>query len=418
MICQPAKHAVSMRILWVKHGTLFPPDTGGRKRTWSMLREIVRAGHQVHYLGLKTTRTLISDSERDDSYAGRKTWIDHRETVKGGISFFAELLCNLVFSKRPYVLDRYRSAAWREAIQRHSLDADVVVCDFLTPALNFNGLRPSCPVVLFQHNIESQIWKRLADTARQPLKRVYLTMQYQRMWRAEKDLSQWFDGIVTVSPEDSAFCTSSYGLQRVLGDVPTGVDVDAFQPPNHLTKAPVIGFLGSMDWMPNMDGVQWFVREVLPKVREQIPQIRLKIIGRNPPPSIRALATDPSIEVTGTVPDVQPHVHGCRVIAVPLLAGGGTRIKIFEAMAMGIPVISTTVGAEGLPVTHGSEIEIADGVEAFARGTLKLLADSECVVSMAMRARVLMEHSYSWRSAAEKFINLCGRAVSHQHSPS
>lgn len=407
-----------MRILWVKNGALFPPDTGGRKRTWCMLREIVRAGHQVHYLALKSRRTNICDSEQTDSYAKRKTWVDHRETVKGGIPFFAELLGNLLFSKYPYVLDRYHSVAWREAIQQHSIDADVVVCDFLTPALNFHGLTLACPVILFQHNIESQIWKRLADTASHSLKRAYLASQYQRMWRAEKDLSQRFDGIITVSPEDSAFCRASYGLQRVLGDVPTGVDVEAFQPPSQLIDAPVVGFLGSMDWMPNIDGVQWFVRQVLPKVREQMPQIRLKIIGRNPPASIRSLAADPAIEVTGTVPDVQPHVHNCRLIVVPLLAGGGTRIKIFEAMAMGVPVISTTVGAEGLPVTHGSEIEIADGVEAFSAGSVKLLADTRRAVAMASRARLLMEQSYGWRSAAEKFIQLCGQVGSYQQSPS
>lgn len=407
-----------MRILWVKYGTLFPPDTGGRKRTWAMLREMVRAGHELHYLALKTPDGTITDEEKGDRYATRKTWLDHREAAKGSPAFFLDLLGNFALSRRPYVLDRYRCDAWREAIEQHAKDADVVVCDFLTPAPNFEGLRLSCPVVLFQHNIESQIWKRLADTAGNAVKRAYLASQYRRMWRAEKELSEGFEGIITVSPEDSAFCREQYQLRRVLGDVPTGVDVDAFQPPAKPAAAPVIGFLGSMDWMPNIDGVLWFAREVLPKVREQMPEVRVKIIGRNPPASIRALAADPAIEVTGTVPEVQPHVHECRVIAVPLLAGGGTRIKIFEAMAMGVPVISTTIGAEGLPVRHGEEIEIADDAESFAQGTLKLLADAAAAARMALNARELMEQRFSWRFAASKFVELCQQAMDHQQRPS
>lgn len=407
-----------MRILWVKYGTLFPPDTGGRKRTWAMLREIVRAGHELHYLALKTHEATVGAEEQADLYATQKTWIDHHEAAKGSPAFFLELLGNALLSRRPYVLDRYQCDAWSKAIAQHAANVDVVVCDFLTPAPNFEGLRLPCPVVLFQHNIESQIWKRLADSAGNPVKRAYLSSQFRRMWRAEKELSERFAGVITVSPEDSAFCRDHYQLRHVLGDVPTGVDVDAFQPPTAPPAHPTIGFLGSMDWMPNIDGVLWFAREVLPRVRERLPAVRMKIIGRNPPASISALAADPAIEVTGTVPEVQPHVHQCSLIAVPLLAGGGTRIKIFEAMAMGVPVISTTIGAEGLPVTHGQEIEIANDPQTFATSTLRLLQDQAAATGLAMRARELMERRFSWRFAAEKFVELCSSVTTHQQRPS
>ncbi|MGV3658749.1 MAG: glycosyltransferase [Prosthecobacter sp.] len=399
-----------MRILWVKHGTLFPPDTGGRKRTWSMLREIVRAGHELHYLALLPQGVTVSAAEEADAYATRKTWITHHETRKGSPRFFLDLAHNFFLSRRPYVLDRYLCAEWRAAIAQHAAQADIVVCDFLTPAPNFAGLRLPCPTVLFQHNIESQIWKRLSDTAGNSIKRAYLASQYRRMWQAEKSLSRDFDGIITVSPEDSAFCRDQYHLPKVLGDVPTGVDVEAFQPPAAPPPVPTIGFLGSMDWMPNIDGVLWFAREVLPRIRGRLPGTRVKIIGRNPPPSIQALAADPLIEVTGTVPEVQPHVHACSLIAVPLLAGGGTRIKIFEAMAMGVPVVSTTIGAEGLPVQHGAEIQIADTPEDFATQTALLLTDTAAATALAMRARALMERRFGWGFAATRFLELCGRA--------
>lgn len=207
-------------------------------------------------------------------------------------------------------------------------------------------------MVLFQHNIEALIWQRLAAGRSSSVGRWFFRRQHRRMQQWEARLSSIFDGVVTVSPEDAELARSEYGLTNVLGHVPTGVDSGAFKPAPPLAPglSPTVGFLGAMDWMPNIEGVLWFVREVLPLVRQRVPGTRFKIIGRNPPPSIRALATAESgIEVTGTVDDVQPHVHGCNLIVVPLLSGGGTRIKIFECMAMGVAVVSTTIGAEGLP---------------------------------------------------------------------
>jgi len=400
-----------MKLLWIKSGVLFPPDTGGRKRTLGMLREIQRAGHQVRYLGLKPRRQGVSPTELADPYASQKDWVPSREPLRGSPRFFVDLTFNLLFSRQPYVLDRYRSAAWRERIAAEAVEADLVVCDFLTPAPHFVGMRLAKPTVLFQHNIESQIWKRLADSAGHPLKRVYLRSQQRRMWQAEKELSALFDGVITVSPEDSAFCREHYGLSNVLGEVPTGVDISAFQTPSQPPTTPTVGFLGSMDWMPNVDGVHWFVREVLPLLRQQLPQVRLKVIGRNPPASIRALAqADPTIEVTGTVAEVQPHVHQCSVIAVPLLAGGGTRIKIYEAMAMGVPVVSTSIGAEGLPVIDGQDILLADSPESFAAKVFGLLSGPAAAKSLAAQARHRMEREFSWQTAAKRFIDLCAKS--------
>lgn len=401
-----------MKLLWVKSGTLFPPDTGGRKRSLGMLREIQRAGHSIHYLGLKPQNVQVIPKELADSYAATKEWLISSEPPRRSARFLFALVKNLVFSRHPYVLDRYRSRPWRHRIVEAAESADLVVCDFLTPAPQFEGLRLGKPTVLFQHNIESQIWKRLAESAGNPLKRAYLRSQQHRMWRTEKHLSSGFDGVITVSPEDTDFCRQHYGLHNVLGDVPTGVEISDFQIPARPPASPTIGFLGSMDWMPNIEGVHWFVREVLPLLRLHLPGIRLKIIGRNPPPSLQTLpSADPAIEVTGTVPEVQPHVHQCSVIAVPLLAGGGTRIKIYEAMAMGVPVVSTTIGAEGLPLVDGRDILIADTPETFTISILKLLTQPATAAAQAAHARRRMETEFSWAAAATRFIDLCSRTV-------
>lgn len=380
-----------------------------------MLREISRGGQEVTYLGLRERGQEITMAEAADTYAARREWVSSDAPAKGSLGYVCHAGTNALFSRRPFVLDRYISRRWRARIEELGAEADVVVCDFLTPAPNFEGLRLAAPVVLFQHNMESQIWKRLARSAPDPARRLYFQSQYRRMWAEERRLSAMFSGVITVSPEDSEFCRTEYGLANVLGDVPTGVDVSAFQPPDATRDsagAPVIGFLGSMDWMPNIDGVRWFTREVLPGVRREVPGARFKIVGRNPPSSIRELAqADRGIEVTGTVAEVQPHVHECAVIVVPLLSGGGTRIKIFECMAMGVPVISTTIGAEGLPVRAGETIAIADDASAFASEVSRLLRDREGARAQARRAREQVEARHSWKAAAEEFTRLCGKAL-------
>jgi glycosyltransferase involved in cell wall biosynthesis len=231
-----------------------------------------------------------------------------------------------------------------------------------------------------------------------------------RRWEAR--LSALLDGVITVSPEDTALARSEYGLTNVLGDVPTGVDVLAFQvalppPPG---RPFTMGFLGSMDWLPNIDATFHFVQDILPHVRRVLPECRFKIIGRDPPAKIRDLALkNPYIEVTGTVDQVQPHVHDCDVIVVPLKAGGGTRIKIYEAMAMGIPVVSSTIGAEGLAVTDGENILLANTVEEWVAALVKLAENPSIAADIASTARQHVARSYSWSVVTHCFLELCER---------
>ncbi|MBN8418578.1 MAG: glycosyltransferase [Verrucomicrobia bacterium] len=400
-----------MRILWVKTGPLHPIDTGGKRRTHAMLTEISRE-HEVTYLSLLPDGTVLDDKEADDDYAAHKIWISTRIAPKWTFQFWFDLIRSTIFSSKPYALEKYEVLPMRKKLQEMSATGgfDLVICDFLAPALNFVGLRFSAPAVLFQHNIESQIWKRLALSQTSVLKSWYFRIQYLRMKKWEAKLSALFDGVITVSSEDSEIARAEYGLTNVLGHVPTGVDVATFRPSvqGNSDRPFTIGFLGSMDWRPNVDACLYFVREILPRVWEMLPQSRLKIIGRNPPSSLHNLASiDARIEVTGTVDDVQPYVHQCHVIAVPLMAGGGTRIKIYEAMAMGVPVVSTTIGAEGLAVTHGEDILLADGSADFSAALVKLEGDPELSSKLAVKAREQMELCHSWAAATRCFMKLC-----------
>lgn len=402
----------SWRILWVKAGALHPADTGGKIRTLSMLRELNR-WHQVTFLSPHPAGAAHHPDEMADSYAHEKIWIERHEPARMSAAFFVQLALN-VFSPQPFALSKHFVDDLKDRLI--ALDAsgafDLIVCDFLAPALHFEGHQWRTPTVLFQHNMESQIWKRMAANHPRWWGRMFLQSQFRRMYQCEEHLSRLFKGIITVSAEDSKFAREQYHLTNVLGDVPPGVDTGFFQPKDRLAESrPVLAFLGSMDWMPNIEGVHWFVREVYPQVCAAMPGVRLRIVGRKPGADIRALAQhDPTIEVTGTVEDVRPCLADAAALIVPLLSGGGTRIKILEAMAFGLPVLSTTIGAEGLPFEHDRHLLLADSSDDFASQCVHMLRDRSLRDRLSQAARDEVVNHYSWTAASRKFEDLC-RAI-------
>ncbi len=397
-----------MRILWVKSGPLFPPDTGGKIRTLNMLRAMSRA-HHVCYLSLLPDSSPLQADEDKDGYAARKEWIPFKEHARRSPAFFAALAASL-FSSKPFALTKHFSHALRERLIEfdEAGEFDLIVCDFLASALHFAGRNWKTPAVLFQHNMEAQIWKRMAENQSHALGRWFLGIQFRRMQAWEARLSALFDGVITVSPEDTRHARQHYALTNVLGDVPPGVDTEYFSiAPVECKGPPVLAFLGSMDWLPNVEGVLWFVREVYPLIKRSRPDVRLRVVGRRPDAAIRRLAdADGSIEVTGTVSDVRPLLRDARAMVVPLLAGGGTRIKILEAMALGLPVISTTVGAEGLPFQNGSQLLITDEADGMARACLDVIDQQSLAHRLSTEARREVESLYSWQAASSRFIDL------------
>jgi glycosyltransferase involved in cell wall biosynthesis len=170
-------------------------------------------------------------------------------------------------------------------------------------------------------------------------------------------------------------------------------------PPGHAHLV----FTGSMDWLPNEDGMTYFCREILPRIRQAEPEATVAIVGRSPTPAVKKLAETPGVEVTGRVDDVRPHIARGAVYIVPLRIGGGTRLKIFEAMSMGKAVVSTTVGAEGLPVTPGRDIVLADEPARFAHAVVHLIRDQQTRRGIEAAARRLVVEKYDWSAVAGDF---------------
>lgn len=400
---------IPVNIVWLKTGPLHPLDTGGKIRTYHMLRELMKK-HRVTYLALCDDRTDDGIKRQAAEYSHDQIWIPWHETPKRSVRFLVEVASNLIASRLPYVIQKYRSPEMTAAagLMVSEAGCDILICDFLTPAINVAGLlKPKgVKTLLFQHNVESQIWRRLRDTAHGCIKRAYFNGQWRRMERFEHDAASWFDGVVGVSDDDCRIMREQLGLGNILGSVPTGVDTDFFQSHKSEKKPGSIIFLGSMDWMPNIDAVEYFVEAIFPRIKQKTPEATFTIVGRNPPGRVRVLAAqDPSVCVTGTVDDVRPYIASAAAVVVPLRAGGGTRIKIFEAMAAGAPVVSTSIGAEGLPVLHGRHILLADEPEDFASCVARLLREPSLRGEIGGNGLELVRSRFSWESVAKVFEN-------------
>jgi glycosyltransferase involved in cell wall biosynthesis len=260
--------------------------------------------------------------------------------------------------------------------------------------------------VLFQHNIETMIWRRHAERALDPLRRGYFSLQAKRMENYERSVCRTAGQVVAVSEIDAAMMRRDFGVARVEA-VPTGVDIESFTPVSARPPKFDLIFVGSMDWMPNADGLRHFVRHTFPKIRIRRPQCTLAIVGRKPPRDIAALADgNNGITVTGTVPDVKPYFWESAVSIVPLHVGGGTRLKIFEAMAARVPVVSTTIGAEGLDIDPPNDIRIADSDDAFAAECLDLLGNAAARAATAEAGWQLVRSRFSWETVTTRFEDI------------
>ena len=407
-----------MRLLWLKTELLHPIDKGGRIRTYHMLKELKRE-HQITYLTLDDGSSGADARERAAEYCHELVCIPHRTRPKFTPGFYLDLASNL-FSPLPYFIKKYESAQMRREITERAgrADFDVLVCDFLMPSVNVPpGVR--CPTVLFQHNVEAMIWKRHFEVQQNPLKKSYLYGQWRKALAFERAACRRFDQVIAVSRDDCETIRREYGTNSVA-DVPTGVDTTYFRPLGaERTEPHTLVFTGSMDWLPNDDAIQYFVREIMPLIKQSVPDVRLVVVGRNPYPGLVKLSqSDPSINVTGRVEDVRPYIERAAAYIVPIRVGGGTRLKIYEAMAMEKPVISTTVGAEGLPVRDLDELLLADTPEAFAGAVVRVLTDEELARGLAMRAAALVRERFGWDKAAEHFAEICQRVLRQGRSAS
>ena len=320
------------------------------------------------------------------------------EILKKGIGITASIPIPVIADRSEAAIGVIRSELEREIA--------VVVFDFPHSAVLAPG-EINCPSVMFTHNIEAEIFKRHLEVANTPVHRWLWQNQYRKMLQFEKEALNAFDTVIAVSERDCEFFRSHYDVET-CETIPTGVDISYFDLVSPCGNREVV-FCGSMDWLANIDGIEWFFDNVWSEVVRRVPDARMKVVGRAPPDSLvsRITTGSPEWTFTGFVDDVRPHVNGADAFVIPLRVGGGTRIKAFEAMAMGAPVVSTAVGIEGLDVEDGQHYLRADSADEFAVAVVSLLTDHHIGAEMSARARMHVKSKFSHRRAATEFERIC-----------
>jgi glycosyltransferase involved in cell wall biosynthesis len=398
-----------MHILWVKMGGLWPSTTGGRMRSLQIVSELARR-HQV---------TVVTTHGGDDDPDGLTRALPHCQQVisiphivpKRGSAAFPGAVARSWLSSYPVDLWKWRVPDVRRQVQAliERGGVDLCVADFLFAAANVPMGGPT-PVALFEHNVEYLIWQRLCALEPSPWRRALFEIEWRKLRACERDACLRADLTIAVSEDDRRrFEALAPGVRAT--SIPTGVDTGYFTPDAHAERPNRLVFSGSMDWHPNEDAVLYFADAILPRIRAEVPDAALTVVGRNPSARLREAAARAGIDVTGTVDDVRPSMAEAAVYVVPLRAGGGTRLKIFEALAMGKAVVSTTVGAEGLAVQPGRHFVAADDPGEFAAAVVRLLRDPQERRALGRGGRDLVAARYSWPTVAREFEERCEGVV-------
>jgi len=401
-----------MKILLVTSNLPYPLTTGGKIRVWHLLQQIAQR-HEVTLLSLLDSADDIQFLPELQPYCTRvETVVKQRRRPRGKL--LLRLLWTMFKGQPPRNGIAYYGEMKRkvqEIASDHSFDIIHVEGSYMAPYIEFMANADSAARLITLSDVgaiqcerilkvESDLWGRFWT---------WLDWFFLRRWEPTY-LARHFDKCIVVSPIDEALLRQANpALDLVV--VPNGVDTARYDLLPEVPASKDVLFIGKMSYVPNVDGATFFCQEIFPLIKQRVPGTRLLIVGQSPTETVRTLASDDVI-VTGYVESVIPYYQQALVSIVPLRAGGGTRLKILESMAMGRPVVSTTLGCEGLAVTHGENILVADDPADFATQTIRLLSDAELRRRLVVNGRWLVETTYDWQVIAQQLLQIYGEAGS------
>jgi glycosyltransferase involved in cell wall biosynthesis len=391
-----------LKVLLLTQVLPYPPDSGPKVKTWNVIKYLAQAGHEV---------TLASFVRGDESASARHLQkycrAVHPVPMARGPVRDGWAMARSWLTGQPWMMVRDDRAAMRRLVDRLASETrfDIAHADQLNMAqyaARVSGARR----VLDAHNALWVLYRRLAETMSPGPQKWLLNRDWQLLKPYEGRVCQEFDAVLAVSDEDKAALEQAGGQATKITVIPIAVDTDEQLPLARLPEADHILHIGTMYWPPNIDGVLWFIREVFPLIRARRPGVVFDVLGARPPREIVALGGDGTgINVTGYVPDPLPYLARAGVMIVPLRAGGGMRVKILNAMAQGLPIVSTRLGCEGIEVVDGRDILIADGPGAFAEAVLSVLANRAWADALGQNARRLILAMYDFRTACAPLEN-------------
>jgi len=381
----------------------YPLTSGKRIRSFHLLTRLARR-HRITYIAHRNADPdelrAGTDALRDRGIA--VVPVDYHVPPKAGVAFYGRLVRNLI-SPLPYSVATHASRAMRHAMDRLAAKdpPDLWHCEW-TPYAQAMRRRPGRWVAM-AHNFESVIWQRFTEAERNPARRWFLRQQWKKFEQFESWAYTAATRTVAVSREDADRIEQRFEAGPI-DVVENGVDTAFFTTNGSVTREPHrILFLGSLDWRPNLDAVRLLLNDIFPRLQAAEPRATLQVVGRKPPQGLRAeIARRPGVELHADVPDVRPFLHGAGMLAVPLRIGGGSRLKILEALATGLPVVTTAVGVEGLRLTAGEHYTVADGSEPFAAALRAAMTDPRSAREQAECGRIRVVAEYDWGGLSER----------------
>ncbi|KLA28554.1 glycosyltransferase family 4 protein [Bacillus cereus] len=398
-------------ILFLTHLYPYPPDDGGRIVTFNTIKEFHNYGYNV-----------ILGSFADNSIQEKpKMPLELKEIV---IPFnyknsYKKLFKNL-FSMIPYNMYKYINRNMEIELVKILKEEkiDLIYIDHLHMAYyaeflkrNFEEL--NIPIVLRQHNVESTIFERAVQEEKNIIKKMYLKIQHHRLYKYESRVVNQFDEIFTITDDDSDRMLEMNDKVKI-SCVPAGVDIEKYKPISNLVKnnKPVITFLGTMSWLPNINGIEWFLDDIFPEVLKFNSDIILYIVGKNPPEKLyRYQKKYPhNLVITGFVEDEREYVAQSDVFIVPLKIGGGMRIKILNALAMKKAIVTTSIGVEGIKISSDG-ICISDNKQEFVESIINLLQDNNFSIEMSEKGYREVISKYSTEKILRKHATYLGRII-------
>jgi len=399
-----------MKVLLLTQVLPYPPDSGPKVKAWNVLKYLA---HQHEVTLVSFVRGDQSDDVRQLEKYCRAVYAVpmERSALRDGLAMARSL-----FTGQPWMMVRDDRAAMRQLVDRLAAEEhfDVAHADQLNMA-QYAARVPGARKILDAHNALWLLYKRLWDTMRPGPKKWLLGRDWRLLKRYEGQVCREFDAVLAVSEEDELALQEAIkcplpgpppsskaptGEGKDITVIPIAVDTDEVAPVERRPGADHILHIGTMYWPPNIDGVRWFIYQVYPHIRTQRPDVRFDVVGARPPQDLVSLGGNGSgINVTGYVADATPYLEQAGVMVVPVRAGGGMRVKILNALAQGLPMVSTTIGCEGITVQDGRHLLIADTPEEFAQATLRLLNDKSLADELGHNGRQLVQSTYDYRAA-------------------
>ncbi len=367
----------------------------------SIITGLLEAGHQVKILAINNEKFNVKDSDIPDDYR-QKTGI---ELIDVDLSVKPMNAFLNLFTRKSYHVERFISEDFKakltEVLEKEQFDVVQLEMLYMAPYVETIREHSKAMIVLRAHNVEHKIWERIAKETRSPFKRWYINHLAKTLKEYELNALETVDGIAAITRKDAAFFRK-YSSKPVI-DVPYGVYPEEFTPKYEIEGKPKFYHIGSMNWMPNEEGIRWFIDEVLPKTVEKVYDFVYHLAGRNMPEWLTTMK-NPHVDVIGEVPDAKEFVANHDVAIVPLLSGSGIRIKIIESMAMGKTVITTRVGAEGILYDEEVNIIIAENKAKMVEAIRSINENPQIAVKIGQEARKLVEATYDNRKIIARLL--------------